>query len=120
MGPNEKLKSKAVSYINRTFLSINKVYASILIFLLTVFAFCWLFLGVYEEPEWLEKRIFLKHRASFHWYFPAPGGERYPFMESIADLPKGFNDEDVMLYIEFINEGRAYQRSVFFIPSIWF
>ena len=71
-----------------------------------------LFLGIYEEPEWSEKRIFLKHKASFNWYFPVPEGEKYPFVESLAELPSELTDKEVRLYVEFINEEKGSSRSI--------
>ena len=97
---------------------VKKSYGFILFFLFMIFS--WLFLGIYEEPEWSEKRIFLKHKASINWYFPNPQSEFYTYVESLDDLPINFTDKETMLYIEFINEGKAYDRSIFFVPSIWF
>ena len=79
-----------------------------------------LFLGVYEEPEFSEQRLFIKHRPTFNWFFPVPLGGNHPYVVEDSDLPIEGMDEKERLYFEFVAHGGGNKRSIYFVPSLWY
>jgi len=76
----------------------------------------WLFVGVYEEREWREVYIFLKHRPSVKLFFYSPLGEAdrssVPGREGYL-TPDQEREED--LYVEYVEVHNGYKRS-FVLP----
>ena len=73
----------------------------------------WLFVGVYEEREWGELHIFLKHRPCMKVFFYSPLGEadrsRVPGREGYLTPDQ---EREEMLYVEFVEAHNGYKRSL--------
>lgn len=68
----------------------------------------WLYLGVYNDREWGELNLFLKHRPTFKVYFHAPLGESD---RKINELPERLQMEE-RAYVEFVEKGGGYKRMI--------
>jgi len=75
--------------------------------------FLWLFVGVYEEREWRDVHIFLKHRPSPKVVFYSPQGEAD---RSYIPGKEGYltpeQEREEQLYVEFVEEHNGYKRSL--------
>jgi len=73
----------------------------------------WLFVGVYEEREWRDIRIFLKHRPTLKLFFYAPQGEAdrssIPGKEGYLSPDQ---EREEQAYVEFIEQHNGYKRSI--------
>ncbi|HEX8284961.1 MAG TPA: hypothetical protein VF588_16485 [Pyrinomonadaceae bacterium] len=75
--------------------------------------FLWLFVGVYEEREWRDIHVFLKHRPSPKVFFYTPQGEAD---RSYIPGKEGYlspeQEREEQLYVEFVEKHNGYQRSI--------
>lgn len=72
----------------------------------------WLFLGVYKDREFGNRRLFIKHHASLKVSFYSPLGQSD---YTLNDLDPKRSQEEV-LYREYVEEGGGSRRS---IPLWW-
>jgi hypothetical protein len=78
----------------------------------------WLFVGFYEEREWADIYIFLKHRPSFKLLFRAPLGEA-----DRSNTPGGEGyltpdqEKEESAYVDFIEAHGRSKRSFPLLPS---
>jgi hypothetical protein len=72
----------------------------------------WLFLGVYRDREFGNRRLFIKHSPTLKFSFYAPLGESDL---TLNDLDPERSLEEVM-YRKYVEEGGGYRRS---IPLGW-
>jgi hypothetical protein len=87
----------------------NKVIA---VLLPAFFLIGWLFLGVYKDREFSQRRLFIKNSPTLKFSFYAPLGESDL---TLNDLDPTRSQEEVM-YRKYIEEGGGYRRS---IPLWW-
>lgn len=75
----------------------------------------WFFVGVYEEREWRDAYVFLKHRPSPEVFFYAPLGEadRSSIPGREGYLTPGQEKEE-QAYVEFVEKHNGYKRSIKF------
>lgn len=77
--------------------------------------FLWFFVGVYEEREWRDIHIFLKHRPSPKVFFYTPQGEAD---RSYIPGKEGYLTPDQVMeeqtYVEFVEQHHGYKRSIKF------
>jgi len=73
------------------------------------FLFGCLRLGIYQDREFSDYYIFVKHKASIHFYFHAPVGESD---RRLADLNESDRQAEV-LYREFVEVGGGWQRAIY-------
>ena len=65
----------------------------------------WLYVGVYEEREWREPRLFIKYRPTLKVFFCAPLGEATP-----SNVPghEGYltakQEQEEEAYVEFVEQ----------------
>ena len=71
------------------------------------FLTCWLMLGVYEDREFPDVRIFVKHRPTLKFFFRAPVGESDLQLEDLSSADRA--EEEA--FHEFIEEEGGYKRS---------
>lgn len=90
----------------------KKVWKYIAISLPPMVLIAWLFLGVYKDREFGNRRLFIKHRPSLKLSFYAPLGESD---YTLNDLDPERSQEEVM-YRTYVEEGGGYRRS---IPLWW-
>jgi hypothetical protein len=73
----------------------------------------WLFIGVYEDREWPDTYIFLKHRPYVKMFFYSPLGEADP---SSVPGHEGYltpdQEREEKLYVEFVEVHHGYRRSL--------
>jgi len=68
----------------------------------------WLYIRVYNDREWGELYLFLKHRPTSKVYFHAPLGESD---RKINELPEPLQMEE-RAYVEFVEKGGGYKRMI--------
>lgn len=73
-----------------------------------VFLFGWLFLGVYRDREFGNRRLFVKHRPTLQFRFYAPLGESD---YTLNDLNPEQSHEEIM-FREYVEDGGGYRRSI--------
>jgi len=79
-----------------------------------IFVFIWMFIGLFEEREFFDIYIFIKHRPTFKFFFYAPRHEMSPSNTPGKEgylTPEKENEEKA--YIDFIETHGGYGRSIF-------
>lgn len=98
---------------SRDFIMIkNKRRKYLAILLPPLLLIAWLFLGVYKDREFGNRRLFIKHRPSLKISFYAPLGESD---YTLNDLDPERSEEEVM-FRTYVEEGGGSRRS---IPLWW-
>lgn len=75
--------------------------------------FSWSLVGIYEEREWRDRYVFLKHRSSLKVVFRAPLGEA-----DRSSIPghEGYltpeQEREERAYAEFVEEHGGWRRSI--------
>jgi hypothetical protein len=77
----------------------------------------WLFVGFYEEREWGDIYIFLKHRPSFKLLFRAPLGEADRSGPGTEGYLTPDQEKEESAYVEFVEAHGGYRRSFPVLPS---
>ena len=67
-------------------------------------------LGLYQDREFNDYYIFVKHKASIHIYFHSPVGESDRRLDDLTESDR----EAEVLYREFVEEGGGWQRAIYF------
>lgn len=73
----------------------------------------WCYLGVYQDREFDDYYLFVKHELSSHFYFHSPVGESDLQLFELNHSDR----ESELLYREFVDEGRGWKRSLL-LPNL--
>jgi len=95
--------SKAMNFFSKTCIW----FVSILV--AATFLIGWFRLGVYQEREFDDYYLFVKHRFSSHFYFHSPVGESDLRLSSLTES----DCESELLYKEFVEDRGGWERAVY-------
>ena len=70
---------------------------------------CWYSLGVYQDREFDDYYLFIKHKPSGTFYFHSPVGESDRLL---SDLNHSDYESEI-LYREFIEDGGGWERAIY-------